>query len=654
MPRKCGLCKKEGHNRTNCENAHYKGEYNYKGERHGKGTYEYKLSKYNKTSLKNAKYVGDWVEGKREGKGVMIWEHYNHPGSKYEGEWKNDKRHGKGTFTWSNGDKYEGEWKNGKTDGKGNITYKNGDYMEGNWKEGKKVKGIWKGIIVREKYSKYEGQISLSIGGYGREWKVKQGSGIIVFNNRIKIDADWDNNKIKKCHSVTIDGVKCENYEQIYIRNNSEYLNYFNTYNDRAEKQIILFRSGRLIIKHKNLEEKKSEVFKKNVLIDRRHRIDYYADKKYEYTNKFIGICLNYVHEDYGILLEGKGSFYKRSIKEHRKTQVRESVLYEPNETMIINREGLKVELNWDNLNEEEIKCEGFNRVSTCNFTRDNSNNYTITYNRGHTYKGQCELKKESYSAYKPFKIILKGKGIKTWADGNKYDGEWKDDKKHGHGVYTFANGTIYDGKWKNDNKHGHGVQTWADGTKYDGNWDNGNYRGYGIKTYANGDKYEGEWRNTTDGSFYYNHGIKTYVNGDKYDGYWIGGKYSGKGVKTYANGDKYDGWWKYGKYRGQGVMTYANGDTYNGGWEEGKYGGQGVMTYANGDTFRGWWEKDMRDGTGIMNTKDGLRYEGVWRKDKKEERFNIFKGDDFACICDFKDDKLIKRYKSIDENIFI
>ena len=48
MPRKCGLCKKEGHNRNNCENAHYKGEYNYKGERHGKGTYEYKLSKYKK------------------------------------------------------------------------------------------------------------------------------------------------------------------------------------------------------------------------------------------------------------------------------------------------------------------------------------------------------------------------------------------------------------------------------------------------------------------------------------------------------------------------------------------------------------------------------------------------------------------------------
>ena len=115
MPRKCGLCKKEGHTRKNCENQYYKGEYNYKGERHGKGTYEYKLSKYKKTDLENAKYEGDWVEGKREGKGVMTWKN----GNKCDCEWKNDKRHGKGTLTYSNGDKYEGEWKNGKKDGKG-------------------------------------------------------------------------------------------------------------------------------------------------------------------------------------------------------------------------------------------------------------------------------------------------------------------------------------------------------------------------------------------------------------------------------------------------------------------------------------------------------------------------------------------------------
>ena len=87
MPRRCGLCKKEGHNRTNCENTHYKGEYNYKGERHGKGTYEYKLSKYKKIhAFENAKYEGDWVEGKREGKGVLTWTGAYHSDNKYEGE----------------------------------------------------------------------------------------------------------------------------------------------------------------------------------------------------------------------------------------------------------------------------------------------------------------------------------------------------------------------------------------------------------------------------------------------------------------------------------------------------------------------------------------------------------------------------------------
>ena len=37
-------------------------------------------------------------------------------------------------------------------------------------------------------------------------------------------------------------------------------------------------------------------------------------------------------------------------------------------------------------------------------------------------------------------------------ADGDTYDGEWKDDNKHGRGVYKGADGDTYDGELK-DNK---------------------------------------------------------------------------------------------------------------------------------------------------------------------------------------------------------
>ena len=38
-----------------------------------------------------------------------------------------------------------------------------------------------------------------------------------------------------------------------------------------------------------------------------------------------------------------------------------------------------------------------------------------------------------------------------TYADGAKYVGEYKDDKKHGLGKFTFADGTVlHDGEFEN------------------------------------------------------------------------------------------------------------------------------------------------------------------------------------------------------------
>ena len=41
------------------------------------------------------------------------------------------------------------------------------------------------------------------------------------------------------------------------------------------------------------------------------------------------------------------------------------------------------------------------------------------------------------------------GQGTYTFADGDKYIGEYKDDKMNGQGTYTFADGDKYIGEYK-------------------------------------------------------------------------------------------------------------------------------------------------------------------------------------------------------------
>ena len=58
----------------------------------------------------------------------------------------------------------------------------------------------------------------------------------------------------------------------------------------------------------------------------------------------------------------------------------------------------------------------------------------------------------------------INGQGAYTWAGGDKYIGEWKDGKRYGQGTYTYAGGDKYVGEYKDDIKHGQGTYTHADG----------------------------------------------------------------------------------------------------------------------------------------------------------------------------------------------
>ena len=43
------------------------------------------------------------------------------------------------------------------------------------------------------------------------------------------------------------------------------------------------------------------------------------------------------------------------------------------------------------------------------------------------------------------------GRGIYVWANGDRYEGEWRDGKRTGWGTHTSANGKVKEGEWKND-----------------------------------------------------------------------------------------------------------------------------------------------------------------------------------------------------------
>ena len=57
---------------------------------------------------------------------------------------------------------------------------------------------------------------------------------------------------------------------------------------------------------------------------------------------------------------------------------------------------------------------------------------------------------------------------------GDKYVGEWKDDKKHGQGTETSAYGQKYVGEIKDDKAHGQGRATHPDGRVREGIWEKG------------------------------------------------------------------------------------------------------------------------------------------------------------------------------------
>jgi hypothetical protein len=88
----------------------------------------------------------------------------------------------------------------------------------------------------------------------------------------------------------------------------------------------------------------------------------------------------------------------------------------------------------------------------------------TFFYKSGGKYVGEFITTKETF--------IYHGRGTETLPNGEKYMGEWKDDKLNGKGAAIFTDGAKYVGEYKDNKRNGRGTYTDSKGKSTSGRYE--------------------------------------------------------------------------------------------------------------------------------------------------------------------------------------
>ena len=118
------------------------------------------------------------------------------------------------------------------------------------------------------------------------------------------------------------------------------------------------------------------------------------------------------------------------------------------------------------------------------------------------------------------------GKGTFIWNNGDKYEGQWKDDIMCGYGKYHFGALIVYEGEFDNNEFNGYGTLSMP-GRTYIGMFKNNNFEGKGKYLFSDGSYYEGEFKTGE----YDDQGTFQWAFGDKYIGQFKNGKMNGIGT---------------------------------------------------------------------------------------------------------------------------
>jgi len=421
-------------------------------------------------------YIGDVVNGKKQGKG-----HEYKNRNIYIGEFKDNEYCGQGELQYENRSSYKGEFAHGKRNGKGVYYGIKEDIYRGEWKDDLRD-GV--GVYSCKPMYVYRG---------GWQAGKKHGEGLMILGSLV-VDVKYKNDELEL---VTT---------KIVSANGDIYIGEFNK---------------------------------------------------------------NFHRNGFGRMDFVKGGFYEGFWKNNAKNG--------------IGKIPWKNDLIEEGLFEDDKLLKIF-KLSFDDGTRFEGE-YSIADSKG---EGKLITKEGVYNGTVVGDFIREGFGIMNFANGNAYEGEWKDDIFHGQGKFQHVQDNyVYTGNIERGQKHGLGSIKFDDGTQYTGHWYKDKYADKGML--IQGDiKYDGFFKN----NLYEGNGTLFFKGQEIYTGYFVGGVYDGMGVLKLQNGDKLSGTFREGFIDQKGKYVFKNGDIYTGEFKDDLMHGQGRYVYANGNIYVG--EFDM------------------------------------------------------------
>jgi hypothetical protein len=388
------------------------------GKPNGQGTY---------TFANGNIYVGEFKDGKRNGQFTVTFAR----GDKYVGEYKDDMQNGQGTYTFANGNKYVGEYKDGKRSGQGTFTFANGNKHVGEYKDDK-----------------------------------RNGQGTVTFaDNGDKYVGEFKDDKFNGQGTFT-------------FANGNKYVGEFKDDKRNGQGTLILAIGNKHVGEFK--DDKRNGQITTTFASGDKYVGEYKDDMQngqgtYTFANgnKYVGEYKDGKRSGQGTQYAANGSVINQGIWADGNF-----VRTAPVEQATVTNQAVAVaSSNW--IGDPKTGCKVVNSQPLPNETIEFIGNCSNGFANG---KGVVTWYKDGNFNQRTEAIYINGVrngfGYTEYQSGDKYVGDFKDNKQHGQGTYThMRSGNKYVGEHKNDKRNGQGTLYSSNGSVINqGIWVDGNF----------------------------------------------------------------------------------------------------------------------------------------------------------------------------------